>query len=463
MLNWLEKPRLILVLLAVLYTLSGVGNQAWRNSKYPIQYDVNGYYLYLPAVFIHQDIQLKFVDADSIQFDRKYFLFPTEAGGYLNKYPPGVAFFYAPFFLVSHALSIAIGSNTSGYAPAYRLAVVLSNIVFALLGLWLLMRLLAKHFKPITISIVLLSIGAATNFLFYTSLVSGLTHVYLFTLFVFILYHTQLWLERRKVLHFYYICAALGVVAMVRPTEVLVGLIPALLILMHYRFDVAGNIWRFAAAYLLPGALLFFTAVSPVFIYWKLATGHFIHYSYEQEGFYFDRPEQLLYGLFGFRKGWFVYTPIALFFVVGLFFMHKSTYRKWQLPISIYVLLNVYVVLSWWCWWYGGCFGQRAFIPMLAVLSVPFAILVERFLVVGQQKIIIIGLVLCFVVQNVFQSIQYKRQLIHHDSMSWEAYKYTFLKLSLTEAEKAHFKTLLKPAHYNDTGKKLSEYFKKEK
>jgi hypothetical protein len=89
--------------------------------------------------------------------------------------------------------------------------------------------------------------------------------------------------------------------------------------------------------------------------------------------------------------------------------------------------------------------------------------MVERFLVVGQQKIFVIGLLLCFVVQNVFQSLQYKRQLIHHDGMSWEAYKYTFLKLSLTEAEKAHYKTLVKPANYTDTGKKLSEYFKKEK
>ena len=462
MLSWLEKPRLVLLLLAMVYLLSGVGNSAWRTSKYPMQYDVNGYYLYLPAVFIHQDVQLRFVDSDTVQFDRKYFLFPTESGGYLNKYPPGVAFFYAPFFVIAHALSTTAGWEASGYAPAYRLSVILSNIVFALLGLWLLMRVLTKHFKPFTVSLVLLSIGAATNFLFYTSLVSGLTHVYLFFLFALVVHQTQQWLELRQPRYFYVICFTLGVVAMVRPTEVLVGIIPVMLVLGHYKFDVWINVWRFVMVYLLPGMLLFILAMSPVFIYWKLATGDFLHYSYEQEGFYFDRPEQLIYGLFGFRKGWFVYTPIALFFVAGIFFMHKSHYRKWQIPVSIYVLLNVYVVLSWWCWWYGGCFGQRAFIPMFVVLSLPFAILIERFSNTARRKVLVLVGISYFVLLNLFQSLQYKRQLIHHDGMSWAAYQFTFLRLNLSDEEKAHYKTLIQPANYSETGKKLSEYFKSE-
>lgn len=460
MLKLVTRPAVVAICIGMLYLLTGISNSGWIKDRYPIQYDVNGYYLYLPAVFIYNDIHFRFVDQNPHQFDRKYFLYPTSKGGYLNKYPPGVAFFYLPFFLVAHGISWLAGLDTSGYSPLYRLSVIFSNVFFGAAALWLLSRWLARYFSTFTVNVTVASVGLATNYFFYTSWVSGLTHVYLFFLFVLIIIHTDGWLQSGKWQHLMWICVALGWATMIRPTEILVGVVPAWLIVRQLYLNKFKRFGHFIIRQMLPGLAVFFAMLMPLFIYWKLATGHWLHYSYEQEGFYFDRPEQIIYGLFGFRKGWFVYTPIALFFVAGIFTLQTSPFKHWQVPIGIYALANIYVVLSWWCWWYGGCFGQRAFIPMLAILSLPFASLVEQ---VVQYKHHLKGLTLAvwalFTFFNIFQSLQYKKQLIHHDGMSWQAYKYTFLKIKLSDAEWRHYKSLILPANYKDTGKKLSEYF----
>ena len=186
-----------------------------------------------------------------------------------------------------------------------------------------------------------------------------------------------------------------------------------------------------------------FLVIFPQLVYWKYSTGSWVYYSYGEEGFYFNHPH-IFDGFFSYRKGWFIYTPIMLFFVAGFFFMRKRIPELF-LPLSIFLLLNIYVVFSWWCWWYGGSFGARPMIDSYGFLALPFAALVEK--VIHQkkwQKIMAAAFLLFFMYLNLFQTRQYRTSMIHWDSMTKQAYWKVFLREQWPE----NYEKLISPPDY---------------
>src|SRR5579885_1312571 len=88
-------------------------------SRPTIRSDGEGYYLYLPAVFIHHDLSMKWTQplwGQSLQLvdhpdlaNEWNGLFAYKPGIYLDKYPVGLAMLWLPFFLAAHALTIHTG------------------------------------------------------------------------------------------------------------------------------------------------------------------------------------------------------------------------------------------------------------------------------------------------------------------------------------------------------------------
>jgi hypothetical protein len=104
-------------------------------------------------------------------------------------------------------------------------------------------------------------------------------------------------------------------------------------------------------------------------MYWKYITGELFFNSYVGEQFYFNNSH-VLKGLFGFRKGWLIYTPIMLFSILGIYFL-RNQLKHFFASISITLFIYIFVIFSWWCWWYGGSFGQRAMIDIYPLLAIP--------------------------------------------------------------------------------------------
>ena len=422
--------------------------------------DANGYYIYLPAFFVYHDMEnLKFVDGMPEQFDRKYFLYKNGRGGYLSKYSPGIAILEIPFFLSAHFLAPSFGYEQSGYSPPYRFAIAISTILFTSLAFWILSIILSRYFSRITVlsTIVLLFLG--TNIFFYGVLQAGVTHNYLLFTFCLMLLFLDNWWRGKGWKYFTFACACVGFSALIRPTEILTGLVPIGFLfqrwknlgfgmsqLSHFAKEVAG------------GAVAFLIFIFPIFLFWKFATGNWVAYTYEQEGFYFDRPSQIWYGLFGFRKGWFIYTPMAALAMSGLLLLYRDQRLKAHFSAILWYLpFNIFIVLSWYCWWYGGCFGQRAFIPVFGLLAFPLALILEKAI---RTRIIIYVFGGSFLLLNIFQSFQYQREIIHMDAMSWSSYAYVFGKWKLTKEELLKRNALLDRPDYLQRGKKLNEYFK---
>ena len=80
-----------------------------------LSWDVFGYYLYLPATFIHHDIALQdhaWLDDVMVRYEPSatlYQLVDGPDGTRVIKYSAGMAVLYAPFFLVAHLSAPLLG------------------------------------------------------------------------------------------------------------------------------------------------------------------------------------------------------------------------------------------------------------------------------------------------------------------------------------------------------------------
>jgi hypothetical protein len=108
---------------------------------------------------------------------------------------------------------------------------------------------------------------------------------------------------------------------------------------------------------------------------WHALYGHWIHFSYEGEGFDWAHPA-LLQTLFSSRHGLFFWSPLLVAAVVGV------VRQRWT-AFGLAWLLLWYANSAWHTWWFGDAFGARAFLDLapiyilgLASLNLPIAFIV---------------------------------------------------------------------------------------
>jgi len=99
----------------------------------------------------------------------------------------------------------------------------------------------------------------------------------------------------------------------------------------------------------------------------------------------------------------------------------------------------IYVLSSWWSWWFGGGYGNRAFIDFYGIMAIPLASIIMYF---SKQKLIRIpffGVLLTLIWYNNFQISQYKTGALHYWSMTKEMYWEQFLIKNRTD----HFREII--------------------
>ena len=118
------------------------------------------------------------------------------------------------------------------------------------------------------------------------------------------------------------------------------------------------------------------------------------------------------------------------FALLGIFFL-KDELKKWRLPIIAFMIVNVYIIFSWWCWWYGGTFGQRSFIESYSLLAIPFASFLQFLSVKKMFYKILLGCFVLFLIWlNIFQTYQFEFHSLHYDGMTKELYFKQFGKMN---------------------------------
>ena len=432
----------VVLLLLLAITIAG---GKWSRHKV-IKSDAAGYYAYLSSAIVYHDLlKVKFywqVDslydfADGVHYYAVQY--HPETQNFYFKYNYGVALLQLPLFLAAHGLTLLTHQYPAdGYSAYYQLSVALSTVLFGFLGLLVLRRFLLCYYTDLTTAITLLLIGLGTNFFAQVITQPGLSHIYQFFLFAIILYSTKRIYETYSWKHTLILGISLGLTIIIRPSDIFICVFPLL-----WRTGDASFRQQFITTlktHSLKITTVFALILVAVFIqlaYWKLSTNHWYIYTYKREHFNFDNW-QIINGLFSYRKGWFLYTPLAITGFIGAAFICRSaTLRFYLLPFALYFAATLYIVFCWWQWFYGGSFGCRVLIESLAVLALPMAAFVNWVLSLKTAArtgiFIILGF---FVLLNQFQTVQYAKGIIHWQKMNREYYWRVFGKLNATEGDK---------------------------
>ncbi|MBL7809321.1 MAG: hypothetical protein JNN28_15995, partial [Saprospiraceae bacterium] len=352
---------------AILLLSSTVYYPKWEYSgkDATISWDVSGYYLYLPATFIYKDIKTMNWWPE---IERKYQpgpgmrqVFEHNSGNLVMKYPMGQALQFLPWFLTAHVLSEPLGYASDGFSRPYHVAISLGSLLIALIGLWLLRNILLRYFNERTTAIVLISITLGSNYLEYGGISGAMTHNWLFTLNGMLILASIRFYQKPGFMMAAAIGLLVGWATITRPTEILSALIPLLWGISSWK-DLASRLQLFQQLWpkiLVAGGIAFaIILLQP--IYWKYATGEWIVYSYEEQGFTWF-PPHIANVLWSAKAGWLVYSPIMILAVAGLFLLRKQLPQVFPV-VAGYCLLALYVTSAWDIWWYGGSLGQRAIV-----------------------------------------------------------------------------------------------------
>lgn len=441
----MSKSKIALLIIVFTFIYIVINLKQWREQE-TFSWDKSCYYLYLPATFIFHDLgHLHFYEAiakrNNINGGDPWFSIYNEpkTGRKLNKFPIGVSLCTMPFFLVAHAYcSIWLPDQSDGYSDPYRMAIIFATVFWVLVGLFYLRLFLLNYFSDSVTAITLLLIAFGTNLYAYTVFDTGMTHTFSFSFFCMLLYATYQWYKKTKAKYIMLMGFALGMITIIRPTNLIIAAIP---LLWQYCLNIKISsqiaFYKKQLLHIIYSFVIFLCVVLIQCGYWKYVTGSWIHDSYEQESYVFSDPH-IWDGLFSYRKGWFLYTPIAFIAMLGFIPLFLKQ-KRLSIVLFSYFVIAIYITFSWYKWWYGGSFGCRALIETYALVAIPLAALIQWIFTVKKRLLTTTMYVVFsfFIALNTFQTYQFHDHfIIRWDGMNKEYYWRVFGKLHVTDEDR---------------------------
>jgi hypothetical protein len=416
-----------LVLSLIYLTTNRLNKDRWKEV---IVSDGIGYYSYLPAFFIYNDLNYNYFYTDTldyvaIRFGVGSFCYPVNNKA-VNKYYCGEALAIAPFFVLADIITNLAGNERDGYSFFYQASVAIAGLFYFLFGIWMLILFLRNQgIKEINIALVVLLFFLGTNLFYYALEQPYMSHVFSFSFLCWWLRNSDLQAKNPKLSRWFLLAFIAGMVIIIRPVNA---------ILLLSIFVVYPQLKDFKSQFLellkkplvlIFSIFIFFSIIGIQSLLYYKACGKFWVDSYGNEGFNFASPE-IWNVLFSFRKGLFIYTPILLLTFIGLFYFAKN-YGKTRLFILFSILvLFIYVISSWWYWAYGGSFGMRPFVEVYPLFIWVFAFFIEGITNIF-FKILFSSISFFCIFLNQIQVYQSVASILPYENMNFEKYKRLFL------------------------------------
>ncbi len=455
--NFLTKKTEWIIFIILLFCIFKWGGY---NNKF-ILGDGKAYYSYLTATIIYQDFQLNFIE----DYESKYYNgnngdFRRDIGNGKKVIPTymGVAILWLPFFLIAHCLSLISNFPADGYSLLYQFSLPVAAAFYLFFGLKALRKLLQSfNITNKTIAFILVIFVFATPLYHLTVNDASFTHVYSFSLIAGFLFVVRRLVKSYHPKYIYAAFVLISFIALIRPVNLLI--IASLPFLAGNRTTLKKRIIDIFHDYktLIFSSIAALAIVSIQLIYYYLQVGEFIVYSYGDKTFNFADPHMFDI-LFSYKKGFFVYTPIAFFALLGFIKLFRENVFQ-AISLLLFFVLVVYVLSSWWAWWYGMSFGNRAFIEYLPYFAILLGLAFQLKLF-PCFKCLLIFISFMAITLNLIQTYQYKHYILYWD-MNKEYYWRVFLhtgkryKGMLWEENKPADK---KPVLKEKIGKKVFTY-----
>lgn len=431
-----------LILLIISLQFNNV-NPINKKNPYPIAWDVYGYYLYLPATFIYDDLGLEneeWLTKTREKYNPSTTFYQVKSGQESKKvivYNIGYALIFAPGFFIADTIAEYVGYERDGFSKPYQISLLLTALFFTILGIFLLRKLALYFFSDLLTSVILVAIVLGTNYFFQATYDGVMPHNILFTINGLILLYTIKWHQHKSYTNSILLATFIGLATICRPTELIWILIPVFW-QVYDRKSLLEKIQLLLKNYI---QLIVFSIIIIGFIfiqllYYKYASGDFIVLNLHNEGFSFLKPYTIDF-LISFKKGWLIYTPMMIFGIIGFYHLRKFNKNIW-IALFLFFGINLYVVSSWDCWWYAASFSQRPMVETYAMMFLPLGYFF-KWVIQSKYKIAVYSfhiLLVLIIILNLFQIWQYKIGIIHAERMTKKYYLKIFGETSVTENDR---------------------------
>jgi hypothetical protein len=414
----------ILVLIISVVTMRGLWHgtdgQGWKET---IRSDARGYYGYLQAFFIRDDLGHEKFNSTYVKYT------PT---GTLNKYFCGTSVLMAPWFGIGHAFALQHPEGPQDGTSEYeQKAIGVGAWIYLLLGLLALRALLlGLGVRDGIVALIITGLVLGTPLIQYAAIQPGWSHIYSFCMISAFLFAVHRVASGAPPWWILGAGAFLGLAVLIRPVNAMVLLAIPLVTGAPFNSFVHRVLKQRSA--LFSAVVICCAVVATQCVLWHLQTGNWVEHGYQGEGFHWLRPE-IVKVLIGFRRGLFLWTPLMLLPALCAVLLWRSD--PWRSAWSLaYWAVSTYVISSWWIWYYGGGFASRVYIDHYPVLVIPMALVLQQWR--PRAVRITHAFVAGCIALNLAQLWQYHHGFLHHESMDRKKYAYSFLRFDEAHRDK---------------------------
>lgn len=426
----------VTILLLLIFTLAAIQrlNRLNTNENRCLALaDGFGYYMYLPHLFEKGSLKMTPEWAQGIQDERcdgciAYQLMKRKNGNHIDIYHIGLSYVFLPSYTIGDIVARSSGYKTDGFSTPYHVTSILNTLLFIFLGLFYVRKLLLLFVSDKITGWTMLALYLGSNIYITFTQQYDLPHLYLFAINAIFLYHLFKFKESKNKYNLLYAAIFFGLTTSIRPTQVLFGIIPFLVLLKEY-----GNTKYFWKSILL-FPLLSIVWNIPQMMYWYIVGNELITPNLHTEDIVLVDPN-LIDFLFSYRKGWLIYSPIFLLTLFGFYHLYQRNKRLFW-ATSTFVGVYIYVLSSWETWYYAQSFGSRVMVDIYPIVVIALAILFTSITKRIWITTVSIFSILC-VSLNLFQSRQMELGYVHPERMTGEHYWYIFGKLDIPKYDQS--------------------------
>lgn len=293
---------------------------------------------------------------------------------FVTQYTVGNGILWLPFLATAHFFDNGTIFNDyykafNGHSFADGFAIQIAAIFFLSISILLIYKTLRNLNFGNKISLLSTTFVTLSSFVLGYSLFNGsYSHVYEFFCISLVYYSLT---KFGKIFEYRYLLfagIAAGLLVLVRPAD-LVLLIPVCFYILKFLKKKAWIYFFVPTAF---SAIIFF-----VYNYVSYGSPFETGYTALGDSGFSLSNLNIFNLLFSDIRGWFVYSPIMLFGVSGLFLYARKTLQGWLLYIlPVLFLLGLYNF--WTNWWAGDSIGQRFFIVLAPVCAIGIAFILNK-------------------------------------------------------------------------------------
>jgi hypothetical protein len=350
------------------------------------------YFAFLRSVWFDHDLSFEneyqsFYDrgiARSDGFHETFLERTTETGRRLNFGTVGCAILWSPFYLAGDLAARATGAPVDGFSGPYVAAVAYGSAVYGFLAL--VLAVLCAQRLGLNGLVAAVAVWLGTPLFFYMYVAPPFSHAC--SAFGVALF-TYVWLRVRdgwSTRGLIALGAAGALMAMVREQDAFFAAGPALDFLWSvFAPHQPSDVWEFETGWfarrnlgdagkvagVVAAAVAFAVVFMPQAATYLILNGHLGPHASVAHKMNWMAPHALQV-LFSPAHGFFVWTPLAVVALAGLFFLPQ---KQVGVCLLLMVALQIYVGGSVESWTVAGAFGQRRFIALTTTMVIGCAAL----------------------------------------------------------------------------------------